>query len=92
MVLYLACCIHSRAASALARAEPGKLRAFAGSRFGCPASRSFQGHSMTVDSYAYCPAACAVMGAFTSTLNMLDRSCAAGGCVARAGVRQEACR
>ncbi|PRE04923.1 hypothetical protein C6P77_00205 [Burkholderia ambifaria] len=92
MVLYPLCCIHGRAASALARAEPGKLRGFAGSRFGCPASRSFQGHSMTVDSYAYCPAARAVRGSFTPTLNMLDRSCAAGGRAARTGVRQEACR
>ncbi|AWV02701.1 hypothetical protein DM992_25345 [Burkholderia sp. JP2-270] len=56
------CCNCGRAASALARAEPSKLRGFAGSRSGRPASRSFQGHSMTVDSYAYCPAARAVSG------------------------------
>ncbi|RQZ68710.1 hypothetical protein DIE08_09675 [Burkholderia sp. Bp9004] len=87
MVPYRPCCIRRRAASALAVAEPGKLRGFAGSLSGCPASRSFQGHSMTVDSYAYCPAADAVMGVFTPTLIMAGRSGAV-----RAGIRQEACR
>ncbi|RKT99864.1 hypothetical protein C7H84_29365 [Burkholderia sp. Nafp2/4-1b] len=76
-----------RAASALARAEPGKLRGFAGRPSGSPASRSFQGHSMTVDSYAYCPAARAVMGFFTPT--PIDR---ARSMAARADLRQEACR
>ncbi|RQS00777.1 hypothetical protein DIE04_04055 [Burkholderia sp. Bp8994] len=87
MVLYRPCCIRRSAASALVRAEPGKLRGFAGSPSGCPASRSFQGHSMTVDSYAYCPAAGAVKGVFTPTPIEIERSGAAG-----AGVRQEACR
>ncbi|ORT88009.1 hypothetical protein B7G54_05135 [Burkholderia puraquae] len=68
MVPYLPCCICGRAASALARAEPSKLCGFAGSRSGCPASRSFQGHSMTVDSYAYCPSAHAVSGVLFLTL------------------------
>ncbi|RQS31625.1 hypothetical protein DIE03_13120 [Burkholderia sp. Bp8992] len=76
------CCNCGRAASALARAEPGKLRGFAGSRSGCPASRSFQGHSMTVDSYAYCPAAPAVSGVLFQTPIKLGR----------VGNRQEACR
>ncbi|MCR5898352.1 hypothetical protein DF057_07650 [Burkholderia cepacia] len=67
MVLCLPCCICGRAASALARAEPSKLCGFAGSRSGCPASRSFQGHSMTVDSYAYYPAARAVSGVLFPT-------------------------
>ncbi|RQR32611.1 hypothetical protein DIE22_19570 [Burkholderia sp. Bp9142] len=80
------------AASALVRAEPGKLRGFAGSLSGCPASRSFQGHSMTVDSYAYCPAARAVTGAFNPTPIVIERFGATGGRTARAGVRQEACR
>ncbi|RQR26585.1 hypothetical protein DIE23_29420 [Burkholderia sp. Bp9143] len=92
MVLYRPCCIRRRTASALACAEPGKLRGFAGSLSGHPASRSFQGHSMTVDSYAYCPAARAVMGVFTPTLIVIDRSGAAGGRAARAGIRQETCR
>ncbi|KAB0686246.1 hypothetical protein F7R13_01500 [Burkholderia territorii] len=83
----MACCIRRSAASALARAEPGKLRGFAGGLSGCPASRSFQGHSMTVDSYAYCPAAGAVMGFSTPTLIETGRSGAA-----RAGIRQEAGR
>ncbi|OXJ11968.1 hypothetical protein CFB39_31475 [Burkholderia sp. AU6039] len=82
MVLCPACCICGRTASALARAEPSKLRGFAGSRSGCPASRSFQGHSMTVDSYAYCPAARAVSGVlFQTPIDFAD-----------AGARQEARR
>ncbi|OXI16632.1 hypothetical protein CFB52_027865 [Burkholderia sp. AU18528] len=75
-------CNCGRAASALARAEPGKLRGFAGGRSGCPPSRSFQGHSMTVDSYAYCPSAPAGPGVLFQTL--ID--------VARAGARQGAGR
>ncbi|RQV82732.1 hypothetical protein DF160_12565 [Burkholderia anthina] len=75
-------CNCGRAASALARAEPGKLRGFAGGRSGCPPSRSFQGHSMTVDSYAYCPSAPAVSCVLFQTL--ID--------VARAGARQGAGR
>ncbi|RXV68410.1 hypothetical protein D1006_24925 [Burkholderia stabilis] len=74
------CCNCGIAASALARAEPSKLRGFAGSRSGCPASRSFQGHSMTVDSYAYCPAARAAAGALFLTP------------IKPADVRPEACR
>ncbi|MPV67089.1 hypothetical protein GD429_14795 [Burkholderia sp. BE17] len=72
------CCNCGRTASALARAEPSKLRGFAGGRSGCPASRSFQGHSMTVDSYAYCPAARAVSGVLFLTP------------IQHAGVRSEA--
>ncbi|NTZ09523.1 hypothetical protein FCJ60_28225 [Burkholderia metallica] len=68
------CCNCGRAASALARAEPGKLRAFAGRRSGCPPSRSFQGHSMTVDSYAYCPPARAVRGVLFQTLIHAERA------------------
>ncbi|RQS72803.1 hypothetical protein DF032_27000 [Burkholderia seminalis] len=82
MVLYRRCCNCGRAASALARAEPGKLRGFAGGRSGCPASRSFQGHSMTVDSHAYCPSARAVSGVLI--LTPID--------IGHAGARQEACR
>ncbi|OXI21321.1 hypothetical protein CFB43_18195 [Burkholderia sp. AU15512] len=82
MVLCPACCICGRTASALARAEPSKLRGFAGSRSGCLASRSFQGHSMTVDSYAYCPSAGAVSGfLFPTPIYFAD-----------AGARQEARR
>ncbi|AYQ41919.1 hypothetical protein CVS37_28970 [Burkholderia lata] len=78
----MACCICGRAASALARAEPSKLCGFAGSRSGCLASRSFQGHSMTVDSYAFCPTARAVSGVlFLTPIEF-----------AHAGARQEACR
>ncbi|KAG8154788.1 hypothetical protein BFF94_004270 [Burkholderia catarinensis] len=69
-----ACCNCGRAASALARAEPSKLRGFAGSRSGCPASRSFQGHSMTVDSYAYCPSARAVSGVLFLTPINIDHA------------------
>ncbi|AXF25027.1 hypothetical protein CUJ89_32980 [Burkholderia pyrrocinia] len=80
MVLCRPCCNCGRAASALARAEPSKLGGFAGSRSGCPASRSFQGHSMTVDSYAYCPSARAVSGVlFLTPIEYAD-------------ARQEACR
>ncbi|AQQ39873.1 hypothetical protein A8E81_35220 [Burkholderia cenocepacia] len=67
MVLCRHRCNCGRAASALAGAEPSKLRGFAGGRSGCPASRSFQGHSMTVDSYAYCPSARAVSGVLFPT-------------------------
>ncbi|KAB0643140.1 hypothetical protein F7R21_08650 [Burkholderia latens] len=80
-----------RHASALACAEPGKLRGFAGSPSGRPASRSFQGHSMTVDSYAYCPAAHAVLGVLNPTLIETAPGGARSG-VARPGIRQEACR
>ncbi|AZQ55211.1 hypothetical protein D5R55_30650 [Burkholderia cenocepacia] len=73
-------CNCGRAASALARAEPGKLRGFAGGRSGCPPSRSFQGHSMTVDSHAYCPSARAVTDVLFQTLISTER----------AGARQEA--
>ncbi|NTZ86435.1 hypothetical protein FCJ61_26390 [Burkholderia metallica] len=75
-------CNCGRAASALARAEPGKLRGFAVGRSGCPPSRSFQGHSMTVDSYAYCPSARAVPAVLFQTLIHAER----------AGARQEAGR
>ncbi|RQU34077.1 hypothetical protein DF147_27555 [Burkholderia cenocepacia] len=75
-------CNCGRAASALARAEPGKLRGFAGGRSGCPPSRSFQGHSMTVDSHAYCPSARAASGVLFQTLISTER----------AGGRQEAGR
>ncbi|ONJ03796.1 hypothetical protein A8D95_34225 [Burkholderia cenocepacia] len=67
MVLCRHRCNCGRAASALAGAEPSKLRGFAGGRSGCPASRSFQGHSMTVDSYAYCPSVRAVSGVLFPT-------------------------
>ncbi|AQQ36238.1 hypothetical protein A8E95_21225 [Burkholderia cenocepacia] len=67
MVLCRHRCNCGRAASALARAEPGKLRGFAGGRAGCPPSRSFQGHSMTVDSYAYCPSSRGVSGVLFQT-------------------------
>ncbi|AXK63644.1 hypothetical protein CN645_29765 [Burkholderia sp. IDO3] len=80
MALYRRCCNRRRAPSALTGAEPGKLRGFAGGPSGCPASRSFQGHSMTVDSYAYCPAARADSGVFTPTP------------IERTGTRQEVCR
>ncbi|RQZ29141.1 hypothetical protein DIE14_07505 [Burkholderia sp. Bp9017] len=80
MVPYRRCCNRRSAPSALAGAEPGKLRGFAGSLSGCPASRSFQGHSMIVDSYAYCPAAHADLGVFTPTP------------IERAGTRREVCR
>ncbi|MPV58993.1 hypothetical protein CFB46_18640 [Burkholderia sp. HI2761] len=75
-------CNCGRAASALARAEPGKLRGFAVGRSGCPPSRSFQGHSMTVDSYAYCPSDHAASGVSFPT--PIHAECA--------GARQEACR
>ncbi|RQV22291.1 hypothetical protein DF039_11265 [Burkholderia cenocepacia] len=67
-------CNCGRAASALARAEPGKLRGFAGGRSGCPPSRSFQGHSMTVDSHAYCPSARAASGFLFQTLISTERA------------------
>ncbi|CAM2180912.1 hypothetical protein BLAT2472_50294 [Burkholderia latens] len=52
---------------------------------------SFQGHSMTVDFYAYCPAAYAVLVVLNPTLIQTERvgaRCRA----ARCGIRQEAGR
>ncbi|CAG9212933.1 conserved hypothetical protein [Burkholderia vietnamiensis] len=83
------CCIGREAASALARAEPGKLRGFAGGLSGSPPSRSFQGHSMTVDSLAYCPAAGAVMGRSNPAPAAPGR---AGMAARRPGLPQEARR
>ncbi|PRE62198.1 hypothetical protein C6P96_28820 [Burkholderia multivorans] len=80
MVPYSPCCNPGTGASAPARAEPSKLRGFAGCPSGRPASRSFQGLSMTVDFSAYCPLARVVSGVIPT---LIERSGAR---------RQETCR